>query len=86
MMGIRIPAIILDEHTKGVHFTMGARGAALAAQMLQPQAIIPIHYKTFPLLAQTTDGFRDALTDDLRERLILPEVGQAIPWTTVGVG
>ena len=35
----------------GDHFTMGAKGAALATELLKPQTIIPCHYKTFPLLA-----------------------------------
>lgn len=70
----------------GDHFTMGARGAALAAEFLQPQAIIPCHYKTFPLLAQSADAFRSALPSELRSRLIVPAVGQELPWTTNGLG
>lgn len=70
----------------GDHFTMGAKGAAIAAEMLQPSAIIPIHYRTFPLLAQSADGFRDALSAPLRERLCVAEVGQEIAWTASGLG
>jgi L-ascorbate metabolism protein UlaG (beta-lactamase superfamily) len=69
----------------GDHFTMGAKGAALAAEFLQPQAIIPCHYKTFPLLAQSADAFRSALASELRDRLIVPEVGQELAWTATGV-
>ena len=68
----------------GDHFTMGAKGAALAAEMLQPKAIIPIHYQTFPVLAQTADEFRQALRPDLRERLIVAQIGQEIGWTAGG--
>ena len=64
----------------GDHFTMGAKGAALAAEMLEPKTIIPCHYKTFPMLAQSADGFREALPAALRERLIVPEVGQELAW------
>ncbi len=70
----------------GDHFTMGARGAALAAKMLEPAAIIPCHYKTFPLLAQSADAFRSALPDELKERLVAPEVGESVAWTASGVG
>ncbi len=70
----------------GDHFTMGAKGAAMAAQMLQPSVIIPLHYKTFPLLAQTADGFRSALSAELKDRLVAAEVGQELPWTAAGVG
>ena len=70
----------------GDHFTMGAKGAAMAAEMLQPAAIIPCHYKTFPLLAQTADAFRAARPDALKGRLVVPDVGQELAWTARGVG
>ncbi|MEX2355790.1 MAG: metal-dependent hydrolase [Thermaerobacterales bacterium] len=41
----------------GSHFTMDARQAAHALKMLKAKAAIPIHYKTFPLLAQSADEF-----------------------------
>lgn len=69
----------------GDHFTMGAKGAALAAEMLQPKSIIPIHYKTFPLLAQSADDFRNALAPELRDCLIVPGVGQNLAWNATGV-
>lgn len=70
----------------GDFFTMGAKGAAIAAEMLDPQAIIPVHYKTFPVLAQSADDFRQALLPGLRERLVVAEVGQVLPWTASGLG
>jgi len=41
----------------GGYYTMGAREAAEAVKMLKPRAVIPMHYKTFPVLAQSPDGF-----------------------------
>ena len=70
----------------GDRFTMGAKGAALAAELLKPKAIIPCHYRTFPLLAQSADAFRDALPGDLARRLFVPEVGEALHWTVEGIG
>jgi L-ascorbate metabolism protein UlaG (beta-lactamase superfamily) len=70
----------------GDFFTMGAKGAALAAEMLQPSAIIPIHYKTFPVLDQSADAFRAALRPDLRERLVVADVGKPLAWTATGLG
>ena len=70
----------------GDFFTMGAKGAALAAEMLQPAAIIPGHYKTFPILAQSAEAFRAALPANLRERVFAPEVGKELAWTETGVG
>ena len=69
----------------GDHFTMGASGAALAAEMLQPTAIIPIHYKTFPVLAQSADEFREALPAELKDRLFAVDVGKELVWTAKGV-
>lgn len=70
----------------GDRFTMGAKGAALAAELLAPSgAIIPIHYATFPILAQSTDEFRAALPASLREKLVVPGVGREMKWTMVGV-
>jgi L-ascorbate metabolism protein UlaG (beta-lactamase superfamily) len=37
----------------GDHFTMGPREAALAARLLQPEVILPIHWGTFPILTGT---------------------------------
>ncbi len=70
----------------GDHFTMGAKGAAIAADLLEPAAILPIHYQTFPLLAQSADDFRDQLAPQWKERLVVPDVGQALPWSTTGLG
>ena len=42
-------------------FGMDARQAALAAKMLNAKAVIPMHYKTFPVLEQSADAFVDEL-------------------------
>ena len=41
----------------GDRFTMGPELATRAAEMIQPQVAIPIHYKTFGLLRQDIKGF-----------------------------
>lgn len=69
----------------GDHFTMGARGAALAAEMLQPTAIIPVHYKTFPVLAQSVEGFLEAVPGNLKDRVVVAEPSQELAWTATGV-
>jgi len=65
----------------GDRFTMGAKGAAIAAELLNPAAIIPCHYKTFPILAQSADAFRAALPASLRDRLHVVDVGMPLTWT-----
>ena len=42
-------------------FTMDARQAALACKLLRCKAAIPMHWGTFPMLAQNADGFRAQL-------------------------
>jgi len=69
----------------GDHFTMGPRGAALAAKFLNPNTILPIHYGTFPLLHGTPDAFREALPAEFKDRLVTPKVGQVLTWTSVGL-
>ena len=44
----------------GGHYTMGPRGAGLAADMTGASSVIPVHYATFPALAGTPDQLRDA--------------------------
>ncbi|RJP41645.1 MAG: metal-dependent hydrolase [Phycisphaerales bacterium] len=66
-------------------FTMGAAGAAIAAELLKPDVIVPIHYQTFPILAQSADEFRTALPAELKRRLLVPEVGQAMNWSAAGL-
>ncbi len=45
----------------GGHFTMGPRGAALAAELLNVRHVVPIHYGTFPILAGTPEQLRQEL-------------------------
>ncbi len=44
----------------GDRFTMGPALAARAAELIGAPVAIPIHYKTFPLLVQSIDGFAPA--------------------------
>ncbi len=41
----------------GGWFTMDPAQAALALTLLRPKRVIPIHYKTFPILEQSADNF-----------------------------
>lgn len=43
----------------GGHFTMDPREAAVAAELLGAQRVIPCHYGTFPLLKGTPDELRE---------------------------
>lgn len=41
----------------GGYYTMDAKQASEAVKLLNPKAVIPMHYKTFPALAQSADEF-----------------------------
>jgi L-ascorbate metabolism protein UlaG (beta-lactamase superfamily) len=43
----------------GSVFTMDPFQAAKATQMISPKKVIPMHYKTFPILVQDTKAFVD---------------------------
>lgn len=41
----------------GGHYTMDARDAAEAVELLNPRAVIPMHFGTFSVLAKSADEF-----------------------------
>jgi len=45
----------------GGHFTMDPRGAAAAVELLGVRYVLPVHWGTFPILAGTPAGLREAL-------------------------
>ncbi|MBO9406794.1 metal-dependent hydrolase [Shimia sp. R9_1] len=60
----------------GGHFTMDMKGAAYAAKRyFNFKIVIPCHYRTFPILAQSADDLRAGLPD---VEVIEPKVMQAI--------
>jgi L-ascorbate metabolism protein UlaG (beta-lactamase superfamily) len=64
----------------GGHYTMGPAGAARAAALLGVDAVVPIHYGTFPALAGTPDELRAALgrIGQGSVRVISPSVGETV--------
>jgi L-ascorbate metabolism protein UlaG (beta-lactamase superfamily) len=42
----------------GDRFTMGPELASRAAELIKPRIAVPIHYRTFPPLAQDASGFK----------------------------
>jgi len=45
----------------GDHYTMGPKGAAMAAGFLGVKHVVPMHYGTFPILTGTPDQLRSEL-------------------------
>ena len=69
----------------GDYFTMGAKGGAIAAELLQPSVIMPIHYGTFPILDASPAGFMENLKPDLHNKVLHPEIGDPMDWTKDGI-
>ena len=60
----------------GDRFTMGPRAAAIAQnEFLQMDAVLPIHWGTFPLLTGTPDAFQ---ADVVRGQVLRPKPGETI--------
>ena len=53
-----LEAIELSLLPIGNNFTMSPEDAALAAKMLNTQRVIPVHYKTWPIIDQDPDKFK----------------------------
>jgi len=62
----------------GDFYTMGARQAAKAVELVEPRWIVPQHYATFPGLPGTFTDFRQALDPSFRDRLIELVPGEAV--------
>lgn len=60
----------------GGYYTMGPVGAARAAAMLGVQAVVPIHYATYPALAGTPQELAEA--GDGAFEVVAPEPGERV--------
>ena len=52
----------------GDNYTMGPSDAAEAVHLLQPKLVVPMHYNTWPVIAQSPDGFKQ----DVENRFKIP--------------
>jgi L-ascorbate metabolism protein UlaG (beta-lactamase superfamily) len=59
----------------GDNFTMGPEDAARAVEMIRPRTVIPIHFDTWPLIAQDTDHFRTLV--EPRAEVVVLGAGEA---------
>jgi L-ascorbate metabolism protein UlaG (beta-lactamase superfamily) len=58
-------------------FTMGAKQAAKAVELLQPKAVIPMHYGSFPILVDDAANFVDAVkARRLQSRVVVLKPGE----------
>lgn len=62
----------------GDFYTMGARQAAKAVELVDPEWIVPQHYATFAGLPGTLEAFRTALAPRFRDRVLELTPGTAV--------
>lgn len=63
----------------GSVYTMDIKQAACAAKLLKAKAVIPMHWSTFPVLAQTMDNFPAAVAKQAPDcRCIVMKPGETI--------
>ena len=60
----------------GDHFTMGPREAAVAAELVGAQRVVPSHYGTFPLLTGTPETLQGLLPAGVE--LVAPAPGETL--------
>ncbi len=61
----------------GDNFTMGVADAIVAAKLLKPRVVIPMHYNTFEIIKQDPKEFKDGLEGSGIEVIIL-EGGESV--------
>jgi len=60
----------------GDRFTMGPPSAAKAVEWLRPRRVVPMHYDTWPPIAQDPRSFKELVGD--RSEVVILEPGQSI--------
>jgi len=63
----------------GDHFTMGPARAAEAVKLVGPREVVPMHYRTFPLLTGTPEAFEGELKKrKSKAKLRVMKIGETI--------
>lgn len=65
----------------GDHFTMGPKRAAQAVRLVEPQLVVPMHFKTLPVLTGTPEQFRKELDKlGLGQKMRTMAIGETMVW------
>ena len=62
----------------GSHYVMNPREAALACRLIRPKWVIPMHYKTFPVLTGTPEELIELLKDEPGIKVIVLNPGETV--------
>ncbi|CCO07134.1 metal-dependent hydrolase [Desulforamulus hydrothermalis] len=61
----------------GDNFTMGPADALEAVKLLQPRLVVPMHYNTWPLIAQQPAEFKKAVEEQTAAQVIILQPGES---------
>ena len=59
----------------GDNYTMGIEDAAQAAKLLGARKVIPVHYNTWPVIAQDPQAFKALTEKELQTEVLVVEPG-----------
>ncbi len=62
----------------GDNFTMGPDDALEAVKLLDPKRVVPVHFGTWPLVAQDADAWADRVNDQTDTEPVVLEPGEKI--------
>ena len=55
----------------GDKYTMGPEDAIVATKLVNPKIVIPMHYNTFPLIAQDPEDFKQKVEKDSNTKVVI---------------
>lgn len=61
----------------GDNYTMGPDDALRAVKMLEPKVVIPIHYNTWPLLAQDASAWSERVEKETKTKVVVLKPGES---------
>ncbi len=62
----------------GDNYVMGPDDAIYAAQLLQPEQVLPIHYNTFPAIEQDVQNFKLRLEEETSAECVILSSGESV--------
>ncbi len=62
----------------GGNFTMDPKDAAIAAKFLQAKYVIPVHYNTWPPIAQDVDAYKADVEETISSKVLIVKPGETI--------
>ncbi len=63
----------------GNNYTMGVEDAAIATEFLKPKNVVPMHYNTWPPIAQDPHEFEKLVNEKTKTNVIILEPGATLP-------